>query len=353
LLFDLHQDIGTSQDSTFPAYKQTSLEQIKQSDITLVGTTTYLRTTLTDGSCSKDEQVISFYEGIIESEDRFVLNRNDVHGDGLGLLLVQEGFSRPEPHNWKQAQDKIERLFKAGVRVLIPVYHGKQGNSPMGTSSKDGRKIQVGLTKLGKSVCERWLDLGGILDASHASPATFQDMVDICKDKNKPLLVSHTGSRKMVDEIRCLSSKQFERLKELNDFLIGTGVSKVFLSEKGKFPGMWYNLGLSVSELDLQLGNYILSKVRHSASLMNWKSSLSHLLWEAGEDHLALGTDLGGAISGLPDGYKKCEEILPDMLDLLENYFSGVEKKIKFKNAERFLRENLPRNTERVRLEEL
>ncbi|MEF8847123.1 MAG: membrane dipeptidase [Candidatus Paceibacterota bacterium] len=353
MLIDLHQDIGTSQDSSFPTYKQTSLGQIKRSGINLVGTTTYLRTALTDGSCPKDEQVVSFYEGIMESEDRFVLNRNDVYGDGLGLLLVQEGFSRPEPHNWEQAKEKIERLFKAGVRVLIPVYHGKQGDSPMGTSSKDGIKVQVGLTKLGKSVCERWLDLGGILDASHASPPTFEDMVEICKHKNEPLIVSHTGSRKVVDETRCLSGKQLESLKELDDFLIGLGVSKVFLSQKGMFPGICYKLGLLISRYNLQLGNYILSKVRHPASLVDWKSSLSHFIWKVGSDHLALGSDLGGAISGLPQKYKNCEEIMPDMLELLKNNFAGLHEEIQFKNAERFLRENLPRDTKRTKPERL
>lgn len=329
MIIDLHQDIGTaSGDPNFRTYGQTSLEQLRKVGISICGVTDYWRVP-EDEQPPKDEDTIKYYKERMKKEEKFILSKQgipDSPEDSLNLILIQEGFAVPEPDNLTKTNTKINALFKAGIRILQPVYQGYQKHkertgtpSPIGTSSFDvpGAGEKEGLTDLGKRVCYNWLEKGGIIDGAHASPATLKELIDICKQRKKPLLISHTGSRSLVDHPRCLSDNQLEylssELKEIG-FLIGLGISVLFLNKSKK-----------------------------DSSLFQWVNIAQYVGEKVGWDHIAIGSDLGGALSGLPGKYKNCEEIFPSLLTLLkENFSSTMYQKITFKNALNFFKETLP-----------
>lgn len=328
---DMHQDIGTAiGDPEFLTYGQTSLDQVREVGITLCATTTYWR--VPEGQYQpRDEETVECYEELLRKEEKFILSREDISGlnNNLGLILVQEGFTVPEPSNLSQALEKIEVLFKAGVRILQPVYHGNKGHqehrlggnsSPIGTSSFDipGIGESRGLTELGLKICENWLSKGGIIDGSHASPATLNDLVGLCKSKNRPLLISHTGTKTLVEHPRCLSDQQLELVRnELKavGFIIGLGAGNLFLTEHKQSSG----------------------------SLFRWRDAVHHLAEKVGWNHLAIGSDLGGALSGLPGEYQACETLFPALLSLLEESTTVQQyERVVGRNPKRFFKQNLP-----------
>jgi hypothetical protein len=177
-----------------------------------------------------DEEVPARYQEHMRPEEKFILSRNDLPrspDSPLRLLLIQEGFAVPEPVSFNEALGKIEALYGAGIRVLQPVYFGYQKHqehpdgegrpSSIGSSSFDGKLgEQIGLTKLGREVCRQWLELGGILDGSHASPQALRDIAQICRELSRSLLISHSAPLGLGRQnYRCLSGCQTSQLKQI------------------------------------------------------------------------------------------------------------------------------------------
>lgn len=322
---DLHEDVLTADglNPESPTKGQTSLDQLRKVGSGLILTTNYCLMPEDEEERLLDEEIVDLYKQRMTGVDNFVLRAKDVDNiEGLGLMLVQEGFITPEPANDNQAKCKMANLFDLGIRVLQPIYKGdeeQEGTSPIGTSAFDPLEVgeKKGLTDLGKRICKYWIKIGGIIDASHSSPATFRDIIAICKEMESPLLVSHTGLGYLGGYPRCLNGSQIKLLKsELEDigYLVGVGLSSFFFKEMfGK------------------------------EKLSNWWSALFCLAEQLGYDHIAIGSDLGGAISGLLGEYERADEILPDVFELLkEETNKGDRDKIIFENASKFFKENLP-----------
>jgi len=329
MCIDLHQDVGTAMgDENFQTHGQTSLDQLRNVGISICLTTDYWR--VPEGKRQpKGVYTIEYYVAEMRDEEKFILTQKDVPDFGdknLGLLLVQEGFAVPEPDYEIAADLKINSLFTNGIRVLQPIYQGNKKHkertgkvSPIGTSSFDDLEVgeRDGLTELGKFICRCWLQKGGILDGSHSSPQTLRDLVKICKELRKPLLVSHTGIDARGEYPRCLSDEQLDFLsKELEDtgFLIGIGAGNLFFKKEG------------------------------ASDLFPWRDTVYYVANKVGWEHIGIGSDLGGALSGLPGDYESCEEIFPDMLHLLKQVIDEkTYRKVVFENAAKFLRKNLPK----------
>lgn len=326
MIIDLHQDIGTSVGNpNSDTFGQVDFDQLRENDVRLALTTNYWLTP--KGSPRiKDQGVVREYERRMRSGETIIKNLKDwidfsqnMHRKGVSLILVQEGFITPEPNSWRVAKSRIEDLFDLGIRVLQPIYWGfekhwrrEEKPGPIGSSAFDRLELgeEEGLTDLGKKICKEWLKMGGIIDASHSSPQTLRDIVEICKDKNAPLLISHTGLAGIGKYPRCLREEQLKMLKLAfqNDLLIGIGTGKAFFKRS--------------DDPDL---DHFLQTIRAIAEVVGW-------------NHIAIGSDLGGAISGLLGDYEKAEEILPDISERLRKEF-GEERyeEVSFDNAYCFL----------------
>lgn len=329
-IIDLHTDVGTAVGSPdSDTFGQTDFDQLRENNVRLALTTNYWLTP-EDSPRIKDQEVVGEYERRMKSWETIIKNSEDwidfsqnMHRKGVNLILVQEGFITPEPSNLSEVNDRLRELWNLGVRVLQPVYWGFEQHwrrekkpGPIGSSAFDRLELSKheGLTDLGKKICREWLKMGGIIDASHSSPQTLRDIVEICKNKNAPLLISHTGLAGIGKYPRCLRQKQLQMLKlafQDSDFLIGVGISRAFFK------------GSDNPDLDDFLRTIIAI-----AEVVGW-------------NHIALGSDLGGSISGLLGDYKRAEEILPDISERLRKE-SGEEKKVLFRNAFRFLENALP-----------
>lgn len=88
----------------------------------------------------------------------------------------------------------LEKLKEDGVISIGPLHNP---DDEIGTGH--GTKETYGLTSFGKDFVRKADDMGFFIDLSHASEQAGKDMLNIVK--NRPPLVTHTGSRGLVPEI--------------------------------------------------------------------------------------------------------------------------------------------------------
>lgn len=98
----------------------------------------------------------------------------------------------------------LDVLFDVGFRLVgLAHFH----DNAVAGSAHGVRK--GGLTPLGRRVVQRMEQLGMIVDLTHASPATIDEVAGIA---TKPVLASHTGVRAICDSPRNLSDHQLEQI---------------------------------------------------------------------------------------------------------------------------------------------
>jgi membrane dipeptidase len=120
----------------------------------------------------------------------------------IGLMLSLEGCealgSNPE---------LIEVFWALGVRMVSLTWNRRNA-----FADGAGEPGHGGLSRLGRDLVARLVDLGAIVDLAHASDRTFDDVLDAAPDA--PLVVSHSGCRAIVDTPRNVSDDQLRALAE-------------------------------------------------------------------------------------------------------------------------------------------
>jgi microsomal dipeptidase-like Zn-dependent dipeptidase len=207
-----------------------------------------------------------------------------------GLLGIEGG------HALEGKIENLDKAYEAGVRLIGPshFFDNELGGSAHGMSGE-------GLTDFGKAVVKRMNELNMVIDLAHASPKMFEDVLEL---SSKPVMVSHTGIRAVLNSPRNLSDDQVRRL-----------------AAKGGIIGIAF--------FDMAVGS---DEIKGIVSCMKRVKNL------VGIQHIALGSDYDGNvavpfdITGLP--------IIVE--SLMQEGFSDEEiKAIMGENVKRFLLENL------------
>jgi membrane dipeptidase len=149
--------------------------------------------------------------------------------------------------------DRLAQLKKDGVMTVQLTYNN--GNLA-GDGSLEPRN--GGLTKLGKAAIERIEAERMLLDLSHGGARTMAEAAAFAK---RPLVISHTGARALVDHPRNTAD---ETIKAVAD--------------KGGVVGVYFMPFLTLDSHPK--GEDLLRHVEHIANV-------------AGEDHVGVGTDNG------------------------------------------------------------
>jgi len=126
-----------------------------------------------------------------------------VLADGrLGLFLSMEGA---EPLGYDPTL--IDLFWLLGVRMLALTWNRRNPFADGLGEANDG-----GLSALGRELVDRAAGLGMILDLAHASPKTFQQVLE--QAPGAPVLVSHACCRAVYDTPRNLSDDQLRALRD-------------------------------------------------------------------------------------------------------------------------------------------
>ena len=183
----------------------------------------------------------------------------------IGALLSLEGV-----HALEGKVDNIEKLFQAGFRMLGMAHFF---DNAMAGSIHGANKH--GLTEQGRQLVHRAAELGMIIDLSHASAQTIDDVISIT---DTPVVASHGGVYGTCKTARNLEDRHIQAIARTGG-VIGIGVFKY-----------------------ATCGDTIDDTVR----AMCYVSDL------VGDEHIALGSDFDGSVTTLFDtsGWVKLTEAL-------------------------------------------
>lgn len=156
---------------------------------------------------------------------------------------------------------RLEELRAAGVTMVNLTWNAD--NALAGCSQSDG----PGLSQQGKEFVRRAQKLGIIIDVSHVSDRAFWDIMDMT---DRPIVASHSNSRKLCGHSRNLTDEQFQAICDCGGYA-GINLYPTFLCEN-----------------------------ESAADFEAIYSHMDHFL-QLGGEHVALGGDLDG-IGSLPQG---------------------------------------------------
>ncbi len=156
---------------------------------------------------------------------------------------------------------RVEELRSAGISMVNLTWN--EDNPLAGCSNRNG----PGLSRKGRDFVRNAQRHGIILDVSHLSDAAFWDLMDITE---KPVVASHSNSRRLCRHSRNLTDEQYLAICQSGGY-VGINLYSLFLSEDGH------------ADLDT-----VYRHIDHFQSL--------------GSDHVALGGDLDGC-DQLPKGF--------------------------------------------------
>jgi membrane dipeptidase len=138
----------------------------------------------------------------------------------IAFLITMEGV---EPLG--DDLDLLRAFYELGVRA-IGLTHARPNAAGHGGIFAATGSSPEGLTPFGRDVVRECERLGVILDLAHINPAGFKEIVDLT---TKPLIVSHTNSRKFYDVERNINDDQIKMIGERRGVI---GINSILVSPK-------------------------------------------------------------------------------------------------------------------------
>ncbi len=198
----------------------------------------------------------------------------------------------------------LGEFYDRGVRLAGPV-HG--ANNQFADSSGDKPKWN-GLSPLGRSWVREMNRLGIAIDASHASDAAFDQMLEL---SSTPLLLSHSSGRWAHDHPRNLDDARIRKLAAKGGAMC---VSTIFLSDM-ELGAEREALFTQYERLDTMTPAQQADHARKwraldagaplwgEADFERYMAMVLHVIQVAGVDHVCFGADWdgGGGLPGIED----------------------------------------------------
>jgi len=197
----------------------------------------------------------------------------------------------------------LAEFYRRGVRLAGPVH---SLNNQFADSATD-KPSWNGLSPLGRQWVKEMNRLGIVIDASHSSDATFDQLLELSAT---PLLLSHSSPRAAFDHPRNLDDARIRRLAAKAGAIC---MSTIFLSpmnlterRAALFDKYEHIESLSPpeqAELVRQWVELDRTERMWSTTFEQYMAALRHLIGVAGVDHVCFGADWdgGGGIEGLRD----------------------------------------------------
>lgn len=194
----------------------------------------------------------------------------------IGALLAIEGG-----HACVDDPGNLDELHSLDVRILTLTWnnHNKFADS---SAHAQKRGTDSGLSRLGRELVARAVRMGVIIDLSHSSPRTFDDVLECSA---RPVMVSHSCAAALRPHHRNLTDGQITALAATGG-LLGINFYPGFLGDR-----------------------------RDPADIRSVVDQFVHVKQLAGAGLLAMGSDFDG-ISKTPQGLDGPDKF-PDLLEAL------------------------------------
>lgn len=267
---------------------------------------------LHDPFYSAMEQIGCLYEELRETPELMMLvkSKEDLEeclsSDKIGILLSFEGA---EP--LYRPRDLI-LFYELGVRLMGLTWSRR--NIYADGCDFDGNLKKGGLSKLGFELIEEANMLGIIVDASHLSQESFEDVMNL----KIPLIASHSNAYSLTPTNRCIKDEDLEILRD-REFCLGVNGAHFIITRDGK-----------------------------ASSPEDYVAHVAYLLKKLGPDKVGLGLDLcdclehfSGPTPGREDVIPTHSE-LPELIQLLREELGDEQaEKVAFSNWVSFFRKHL------------
>lgn len=258
--------------------------------------------------------------------------RLDAAGKRFAYLSMENSYPLGEDLS------RLAEFHARGVRLAGPV-HTK--TNQFADSATDTPRWN-GLSPLGRDWVREMNRLGLVIDASHASDAAFDQMLELSRT---PILLSHSGSRTIWNHPRNLDDARIRKLAAAGGVISAT---TVYLAEMNLVPeraALFEKLERIASLSPAEQATLIADTRALDATQPMWDrdidgfmKSLLHLIEVAGVDHVAFGGDWDGG-----GGLRHLEDIdaLPDVTARLRaaGYSEADLQKLWSGNVLRLLRQ--------------
>ena len=198
----------------------------------------------------------------------------------------------------------LEDFYNRGVRMAGPV-HSK--HNQFADSSGEDKPKWNGLSPLGRRWVAEMNRLGIVIDASHSSDATFDQLLELSAT---PIILSHSSPRWAFDHPRNLDDARIRKLAAQGGAIC---MSTIYLTPMNLtdarakvFDEYEHIADLSPEQqADLVRRTRALDRTEAfwSTTFEQYMSALLHTIEVAGVDHVCFGADWdgGGGIAGLED----------------------------------------------------
>lgn len=246
------------------------------------------------------EQIQKYEQDIAHAYSYKDMLKNDKEGKMSAILTVEEGGIL------NGYMERLEELYVRGVRVVTPMWNYE--NCLGYPNSRNSEVMSRGLKPFGIAAVQRMNEMGMIVDVSHASDGTFEDIVSLSAGS---VIASHSNCRALCDHPRNLTDDMICRLADAG------GVAGL------NFYG-WF------------LGNTDESRID------DMTSHILHMIRVGGSEFPAIGTDFDGFDGMVREDIPKTEDMEKLWIALKQNGITESQlDKIWSENALQVLRRTL------------
>ncbi|ALM07112.1 peptidase M19 [Sediminicola sp. YIK13] len=299
----------------------------------------------------KFEAIHRLCEDIAPDKIELALTSDDVRrisksGKKVAMIGVENAYPIGEDLS------NFEKYHHLGARYISLSHNGHSQFCDSNTGEKDSIWLYNGLSKLGKKAVVEMNRLGIMIDISHPSKSSMEQMVSLSK---APIIASHSSARALCDHSRNLDDEQLLLLKK-NGGVVQTVAFNSYLNTEKHEARAAYMKGLYVkiadsldidwyersqfSELtDAQraafMDNYpkvlkqakvASSKDKNAPEAVNVSDFINHidyLVYLIGIDHVGISSDFDGG--GGIEGWDDASETFNVTLELVKRGYSEEE----------------------------
>ncbi|MFQ5739139.1 MAG: dipeptidase [Acidobacteriota bacterium] len=263
--------------------------------------------------------------------DHFVLARSvaDVRAAfGSGRIALPMGMENGAPLEGKLAN--LKHFYDRGIRYITLTH--SQSNA-ICDSSYDPNRQWHGLSPFGRKVVAEMNRLGIMVDISHVSDETFNQVIDLSQ---APVIASHSSARHFTPGWeRNMSDDMIERLAE-NGGVIQINFGSSFIredyqkaSEKRREAIQAFlktnDLERSAPRAKEWIANYEREHPAPVADVADVADHIDHIKSLVGIDHMGIGSDFDGVGDSLPTGLTDVSAYPNLIRELLKRGYTEAE----------------------------
>jgi membrane dipeptidase len=217
------------------------------------------------------KQIFDAYPDVFEEAATAQDVRRIMSAGRIASVMGMEGG-----HAIENSLGALRSFHRIGVRYMT-LTHGS--NVDWADSGTD-EPVHGGLTRFGEEVVREMNRLGMLIDLSHTSPQTMNDVLDVTE---APLIYSHSSARAVTDHVRNVPDDVLRRLPDNGGVVMVTFVQSFVNSEVNEYQSM--------PEVERPPD-------RPRAALTDVADHIDHIRRVAGVDHVGIGSDFDGMGSG-------------------------------------------------------